>query len=31
MTRPLDAITHAMRDVAATGDLTRKVTLQSHG
>ena len=31
MTRPLDAITHAMRDVAATGDLTRKVTLQSRG
>jgi signal transduction histidine kinase len=31
MTRPLDAITHAMRDVAATGDLTRKVTIQSRG
>jgi signal transduction histidine kinase len=31
MTRPLDAITGAMRDVAATGDLTRKVTIQSRG
>ena len=30
MTRPLAAITSAMRDVAATGDLTRKVTLKSH-
>ncbi|MGH9255382.1 MAG: ATP-binding protein [Vicinamibacterales bacterium] len=30
MTRPLAAITNAMRDVAATGDLTRKVTLRSH-
>lgn len=29
MTRPLAAITSAMRDVAATGDLTRKVTLKS--
>jgi two-component system sensor histidine kinase HydH len=29
MTRPLAAITTAMRDVAATGDLTRKVTLRS--
>ena len=29
MTRPLAAITTAMRDVAATGDLTRKVTLTS--
>jgi len=29
MTRPLAAITKAMRDVAATGDLTRKVTLKS--
>jgi signal transduction histidine kinase len=29
MTRPLAAITSAMRDVAATGDLTRKVSLQS--
>ena len=29
MTRPLAAITTAMRDVAATGDLTRKVTLKS--
>ena len=29
MTRPLAAITTAMRDVAATGDLTRKVTLLS--
>jgi two-component system sensor histidine kinase HydH len=30
MTRPLAAITSAMRDVAATGDLTRKVALKSH-
>lgn len=29
MTRPLAAITTAMRDVADTGDLTRKVTLRS--
>jgi signal transduction histidine kinase len=29
MTRPLSAVTGAMRDVATTGDLTRKVTLQS--
>ena len=29
MTRPLAAITSAMRHVAATGDLTRKVTLKS--
>ena len=29
MTRPLAAITKAMREVAATGDLTRKVTLKS--
>jgi signal transduction histidine kinase len=29
MTRPLSAVTSAMRDVAATGDLTRKVALQS--
>jgi signal transduction histidine kinase len=29
MTRPLAAITNAMRDVAATGDLTRKVTLRT--
>ena len=29
MTRPLAAITSAMRDVAATGDLTRKVMLKS--
>ena len=29
VTRPVSAITHAMRDVAATGDLTRKVSLQS--
>jgi signal transduction histidine kinase len=29
MTRPLAAVTDAMRDVAATGDLTRKVTVQS--
>ena len=27
MTRPLSAVTSAMRDIAATGDLTRKVTL----
>jgi signal transduction histidine kinase len=30
MTRPLAAITKAMREVAATGDLTRKVTLKTH-
>jgi signal transduction histidine kinase len=29
MTRPLAAITKAMREVAATGDLTRKVTLKT--
>ena len=29
VTRPLSAITHAMRAVAATGDLTRKVALRS--
>jgi signal transduction histidine kinase len=29
MTRPLSAVTDAMRDVATTGDLTRKVTVQS--
>jgi signal transduction histidine kinase len=29
VTRPLSAITSAMRDVAATGDLTRKVALRS--
>ena len=29
MTRPLAAVTRAMRDVAATGDLTRKVTVRS--
>jgi signal transduction histidine kinase len=29
MTRPLAAVTHAMRDVAATGDLTRRVPVQS--
>jgi signal transduction histidine kinase len=29
MTRPLAAITNAMRDIAATGDLTRKVVLHS--
>ena len=29
MTRPLSAITRAMREVAATGDLTRKVPLHS--
>ncbi len=27
MTRPLTAVTRAMRDIASTGDLTRKVTL----
>ena len=29
VTRPVSAITHAMREVAATGDLTRKVSLLS--
>src|SRR5262245_61416939 len=29
MTRPLSAITDAMRDVAATGDLTRKVSVRT--
>lgn len=29
MTRPLAAVTNAMRDVAATGDLTRKVPVRS--
>jgi signal transduction histidine kinase len=29
VTRPLSAVTSAMRDVAATGDLTRKVSLRS--
>jgi signal transduction histidine kinase len=29
MTRPLTAVTSAMRDVAATGDLTRRVTVRS--
>jgi signal transduction histidine kinase len=29
MTRPLAAVTHAMRDVAATGDLTRKVSVRT--
>lgn len=29
MTRPLAAVTNAMRDVAATGDLSRKVVLRS--
>lgn len=29
MTRPLAAVTDAMREVAATGDLTRKVTVRS--
>jgi signal transduction histidine kinase len=29
MTRPLSAVTSAMRDVAATGDLTRKVSVRS--
>jgi signal transduction histidine kinase len=31
VTRPLAAVTNAMRDVAATGDLTRKVSLRSRG
>jgi len=31
VTRPLATITHAMREVAATGDLTRKVSLRSRG
>jgi signal transduction histidine kinase len=31
MTRPLAAVTAAMREVAATGDLTRKVSLRSRG
>ncbi len=31
MTRPLSAVTTAMRDIAATGDLTRKVTLKTGG
>jgi signal transduction histidine kinase len=31
MTRPIAAITNAMREVAATGDLTRKVSLRSRG
>ena len=30
MTRPLAAITTAMREVATTGDLTRKISLKSH-
>lgn len=30
ITRPLAAITGVMRDVAATGDLTRKIVLRSH-
>jgi signal transduction histidine kinase len=30
MTRPLATITTAMREVAATGDLTRKIALKSH-
>ena len=29
VTRPLSAVTNAMRDLAATGDLTRKVTVRS--
>ena len=29
ITRPLAAITHVMRDVATTGDLTRKIVLRS--
>jgi signal transduction histidine kinase len=31
MTRPIAAITNAMREVAATGDLTRKVSVRSRG
>ena len=31
VTRPLAAITAAMREVAATGDLTRKIDVPSHG
>jgi signal transduction histidine kinase len=31
MTRPLAAITKAMREIAATGDLTHKVALKSRG
>jgi signal transduction histidine kinase len=31
VTRPLATITSAMRDMATTGDLTRKVALKSHG
>jgi signal transduction histidine kinase len=31
VTHPLAVVTHAMRDVAATGDLTRKVSLRSRG
>lgn len=31
VTRPLAAITHAMHDIAATGDLTRKVSLHTRG
>lgn len=31
VTRPLAAITHRMREVAATGDLTRKITLPRGG
>jgi two-component system sensor histidine kinase HydH len=30
VTRPLAAITHVMRDVATTGDLTRKIVLRSN-
>ena len=30
VTRPLAAITHVMRDVAKTGDLTRKIVLRSN-
>jgi signal transduction histidine kinase len=30
VTRPLAAITHVMRDVASTGDLTRKIVLRSN-
>lgn len=31
MTRPIAAITNAMREVATTGDLTRKVSVRSRG
>lgn len=31
VTRPLATITHRMREIATTGDLTRKITLPHHG